>query len=157
MKLTYVALALIPLTGVLTVACGGGNQQDTMKEDMPSMTTPAPSTAPAGESASMQGGVEITFTTEPDPPKMGDNTLEAMVMSGGQPVTDAEVSVEFFMAAMPSMNMPEMRNKVDLKHEGGGRYRGMGNVMMAGAWDATVSVKRGGQEIGSRKLSVTAK
>lgn len=156
MTLTRVALVLIPLTGLLTVACGGGNQQDTMKEDMPSMTTPAPSATPPEGSAPMQG-VEITFTTEPDPPKMGDNTLEAMVMSGGQPVTDADVSVEFFMAAMPSMNMPEMRNKIDLKHEGGGRYRGTGNVTMAGAWDTTVSVKRGRQEIGSRKLSVTAK
>ena len=152
----HAALALIPLTGLLTVACGDGNQQATMKEGMPSMTTPAPSTAPAGESSSMQA-VEITFTTEPDPPKMGDNTLEVMVMSGEQPVTDADVSVEFFMAAMPSMNMPEMRNKVDLKHEGGGRYRGTGSVTMAGAWDMTVSVKRGGQEIGSRKLSVIAK
>ena len=61
------------------------------------------------------------------------------------------------MAAMPAMNMAEMRNTVPLKHEGAGRYRGTGNVMMAGAWDATVSVKRNGQEIGTRKVSVIAK
>jgi hypothetical protein len=88
---------------------------------------------------------------------MGENTFEAMVMMGGQPVTDADVSVELFMAAMPSMNMAEMRNSVALKHEGGGRYRGMGNVMMAGSWDATVSVKRGGQEMGAAKVAIVAK
>jgi hypothetical protein len=58
---------------------------------------------------------------------------------------------------MPAMKMPEMRNTVPLKHEGGGRYRGTGNVMMAGNWDATVMVMRGGQEIGNKKLTVTAK
>jgi hypothetical protein len=65
--------------------------------------------------------------------------------------------VEFFMAAMPSMNMAEMKNSVALKHDGGGRYRGAGNVPMAGNWDATVTVKRSGQELGSRKFSITAK
>jgi len=80
-----------------------------------------------------------------------------MVMSGGQPVTDADVSVEFFMPAMPAMNMAEMRNTVALRHEGSGRYRGAGNVMMAGNWDATVSVRRGGEVIGSQKFPVTAK
>jgi hypothetical protein len=53
--------------------------------------------------------------------------------------------------------MKEMKNTVPLKHEDGGRYRGTGNVMMAGGWDATVMVMRGGQELGSRKFSVTAK
>jgi hypothetical protein len=58
---------------------------------------------------------------------------------------------------MPAMNMAEMRNTVALTHEGNGRYRGAGNVMMAGNWDATVSVTRGGEVIGSRKFPVTAK
>lgn len=136
---TLSVTALIAVAS-LFVACGGaGNQQ-----------TPASGGAPSGS-------VEITFTSEPDPPRMGENAFDVMVMSGGQPVTDAAVSVEFFMPAMPAMNMPEMRNSVPLKHEGGGRYRGTGNVMMAGVWDATVSVTRGGQEVGSQKFSVTAK
>jgi hypothetical protein len=33
----------------------------------------------------------------------------------------------------------------------------MGQVMMAGTWDVTVMVMRGGQEIGSKKVTVTAK
>ena len=130
------ALGSIVLLGALTAGCGGDRQ--------------APGASGAAQS------VEVTFQSQPDPPRTGENTFEAMVMSGGQPVTDADVSVEFFMPAMPAMKMPEMRNSVPLTHEGGGRYRGAGNVMMAGSWDVTVSVKRNGQEIGSHKLEVAA-
>jgi hypothetical protein len=144
MKQISVAFVGIVLGSVLTLGCGSGEQSGA-NTDAPA---PAP---PTGQ------GVEVTFRSEPDPPNTGENTFEAMVMSGGQPVTDADVSVEFFMAAMPAMNLAEMRNTVPLKHEGAGRYRGTGNVMMAGAWDATVSVKRNGQEIGTRKVSVVAK
>jgi hypothetical protein len=141
------ALGVVVLAGGLAAACGGGEpQQNSSNPDTSSI--PAPATAQ---------NIEVTFKSEPDPPKSGENTFEAMVMAGGQPVTDVDVSLEFFMPAMPSMKMPEMRNSVPLKHEGGGRYRGAGNVMMAGSWDVTVSVKRGGQDIGSRKLQVTAR
>jgi nitrogen fixation protein FixH len=78
-------------------------------------------------------------------------------MQGGKPVTDATVSAELFMAAMPAMKMPEMRNKVDLTHEGNGMYRGKGQVTMAGSWDVTVMAMRGGQELGSQKMTLTAK
>jgi hypothetical protein len=137
--------AVILSAAVMMVGCGGGSQQ-----------TPAGEGAPPAASTPSQA-MDITFKSEPEPPKMGENTFEVMVMSSGQPVTDADVAVELYMAAMPSMNMAEMRSSVPLKHEGGGRYRGTGNMMSAGGWDATVSVKRGGQEIGSRKFNVTAK
>ena len=140
--------AVIVVVGMTMAACGGGTPEPA-KESMP-MPAPAAQTPPAGNA-------EITLTTQPDPPKMGETTFEAMVMMGGQPVTDADVSVELFMPAMPSMNMAEMRNSFPLKHEGGGRYRGPGNVMMAGNWDATVSVKKDGQEVGVRKVPVVAK
>jgi hypothetical protein len=52
--------------------------------------------------------------------------------------------------------MPEMKNTVALKHQKAGAYSGTGQVMMAGKWDATVVVKRGGKEIGSKKFPITA-
>ena len=147
------AAGVTVLGAVLTVGCGRGNeQQNNNMENMP-MSTPA-AQAPV---AAPTGNLEVTLTTQPNPPTAGEATFEAMVMQGGQPVTDADVAVELFMAAMPSMNMPEMKNSVPLKHEGNGRYRGAGNVMMTGTWDATVSVKRGGQEIGNRKVAIVAK
>ena len=145
MRRLSVALAIAAAGSLLAAACGGGGQQSAPQESAPSSQT-----LPAGN-------VEVTLTTQPDPPKMGETTFEATVMMGGQPVTDADVAVELFMAAMPEMKMAEMRNTVALKHEGGGRYRGTGNVMMAGNWDATVSVKRDGQEVGAKKVPITAK
>lgn len=147
------ALGVAILAGALAAACGGGEQNS----GAGNASTPAPAPQASTASEAAAGNVEITLTTQPDPPKMGETTFEAMVMAGGQPVTDADVSVELFMPAMPSMNMAEMRNSIALKHEGSGRYRGAGNVMMVGNWDATVSVKRDGKEVGSRKTPITAK
>ena len=103
------------------------------------------------------GAAEITFTSNPETPTMGENTFDVMVMQNGTPVDDAQVSVEFFMAAMPQMNMKEMRTKADLMPMGKGIYQGKGQVMMAGNWDITVKAMRNGQELGSKKLTVTAK
>ena len=147
------ALGVAILAGALAAACDGGEQNS----GAGNASTPAPAPPASTASEAAAGNVEIRLTTQPDPPKMGETAFEAMVIAAGQPVTDADVSVELFMPAMPSMNMAEMRNSVALKHEGGGRYRGAGNVMMAGNWDATVSVKRDGKEVGSRKIPITAK
>jgi hypothetical protein len=142
MKRTSATLAVIVTATLIAAGCGGGNQQNTSDTSTSGTPAQAPSSPPAGASTASQD-VDVTFRSEPDPPKMGENTFDVMVMSGGQPVTDADVSVEFFMAAMPEMKMPEMRNTVPLKHEGGGR--------------ATVTVRRNGQVVGSEKFPVTAK
>ena len=93
-------------------------------------------------------GTQITFRTIPDPPKTGDNQLEVTVKdAGGKPIDEAEVTVQFFMPAMPTMNMPAMRSDATLSPAGGGTYRGAGQVMMAGRWDVTVTVTRGGQRL----------
>ena len=104
------------------------------------------------------GSLDITFRLQPDPPRTGDNMLEVSVRdASGQPVADAGVSVTFFMAAMPTMNMPAMRNEAKLQHVGGGMDRGPGQVIMAGRWDVTVAVTRGGQRLGSRQFSIMAR
>jgi uncharacterized GH25 family protein len=113
---------------------------------------PAAATTPGSS-----GAAEITFKSDPETPKMGDNTFEVMVMQDGRPVDDAQVSVEFLMPAMPSMNMAEMRTKADLMPTGNGMYQGKGQVMMAGNWNVTVMAMKNGQEIGSKTLTVAAK
>ena len=63
--------------------------------------------------------------SKPSPPKTGDNTFEVMVKDAdGKPIADADVSVMFFMAAMPTMNMPAMRNAVEAPAREDGMYRG---------------------------------
>jgi Cu(I)/Ag(I) efflux system membrane fusion protein/cobalt-zinc-cadmium efflux system membrane fusion protein len=100
----------------------------------------------------------ITFRAQPDPPKTGDNTFEVSVAdSAGKPVADADVSVELFMPAMPTMNMPAMRNETRLAPVGGGVYRGAGQVMMAGRWGVTVTASRNGQRAGSQQFALVAR
>jgi hypothetical protein len=61
------------------------------------------------------------------------------------------------MPAMPTMNMPAMRNETKLPHVGGGVYRGPGQVMTAGRWDITVSVSKTGQRLGSRQFALVVR
>ena len=114
--------------------------------------------AAPGSPAPAAGVLDISFRSLSDPPKTGDNTFEVSVKDkAGQPVTDAEVSVTLFMPAMPTMNMPAMRNETKLPHANGGVYRGPGQVLMAGRWDATVIVTRGGQRLDSRQFPLVAR
>ena len=116
------------------------------------------STAPA-PSAQATSGQELQIAmTSPDPPRTGSNTVEVTVkQADGTPVTDASVTAVFYMAAMPSMNMPEMRSSFALKPVGDGLYRGDGELEMSGSWNVTVTVQRNGEKLGSRKLNVVAK
>lgn len=143
----FATVAALIAAVAISVGCGDGNEQ-------PASESAAVASSPAG---SGQTGIDITLRTTPDSVRMGENTFEVMVMQDGKPVTDATVSTEFYMAAMPSMNMPEMRTKADLTHVDNGMYRGTGQVTMAGNWDVTVMVMRGGQQIGSKKVTLTAK
>jgi len=138
------------------VATGAAFFLDSESQLRASLQGYEPSAARTGAAA--PSGTQITFRTVPDPPKTGDNQLEATVKdASGTPIADAEVTVQFFMPAMPTMNMPAMRSEAKLAPTGGGVYRGNGQVMMAGRWDTTVTVVRGGQRLGSTQLPVVAK
>ena len=102
--------------------------------------------------------LDITFRPLAGSPKTGDNVFEVGVRGpAGTPVSDAEVSVQLFMPAMPTMNMPAMRNEITLPSAGGGVYRGTGQVMMSGRWDATVTVSKAGQRLDSKQFAVVAR
>ena len=102
------------------------------------------------------GGLAIAFKPLAQPAK-GDNKVEAVVTQDGKPVTDATVSATFRMPAMPSMNMPEMHTTTTLEHQGAGRYVGNGQLSMVGTWNVTVTVSRGGAQLGSSRFTVQAK
>lgn len=143
MKRPTAVLGAAVIAGVLGGACSGGGEP------------PAQEAPETGQPLS--GDVNVTLTTQPEPPRTGEATFEATVTQGGQPVTDASVSVELYMPAMPEMKMAEMRSTIALTHEGGGRYRGLGNVMMAGTWDAKVTVMRQGQQVAAHRVPLVAK
>ncbi|HVQ12050.1 MAG TPA: FixH family protein [Vicinamibacterales bacterium] len=115
-------------------------------------------TATAGAAVTATEGVTIDFSSEPDPPKTGDNTIEVTVRQpNGTAITDAAVTAVFSMPAMPAMNMPAMRAEAKLTHVEGGRYQGMGQLAMAGTWNVTVTATRDGEPIGRRSFSIVAK
>jgi hypothetical protein len=102
--------------------------------------------------------LDITFRSQPDPPATGESVFEVVVKdSNGQPVADADVSVLLFMPAMPTMNMPAMRNETKLPQAGAGVYRGPGQVLMSGRWDVTVTVSRNGTVLGSQQFTLAAR
>jgi RND family efflux transporter MFP subunit len=100
----------------------------------------------------------ITLRTQPTPPKAGSTQFDVTVKdAAGQPIDDADVTIDFYMAAMPTMSMPAMRNRVQLSHVSAEVYRGTGEILSAGRWDVTVVVIRGGHQIGAQRLSVVAR
>ena len=127
----------------------------------PSSQAPSTSqgqTPTARPAATSTEGVTIEFSSEPDPPKSGDNTIEVTVTQpDGTAITDAAVTAVFSMPAMPAMNMPAMRAEAKLTHVDGGRYQGMGHLSMSGTWNVTVTATRDGEPIGRRSFSIVAK
>jgi membrane fusion protein, copper/silver efflux system len=114
--------------------------------------------AGAGPAPGSQPQLDIAFRTVPDPPTTGDNQFEVVVKdASGKPVDGADVTVQFFMPAMPTMNMPSMRNETRVPGVGGGVYRGPGQVLMASRWDVTISVTRNGRRLGTRQLPMVTK
>jgi len=113
----------------------------------------------AGQAASMnapaQGGVELT--TDPSPPHKGGNTVRVKVTSkDGQPVSGAQVTVTFYMPAMPAMGMAAMKTVVNATDKGGGTYEGSGDLGSGGTWQVTITATQNGQMIANKQLTLNA-
>jgi RND family efflux transporter MFP subunit len=131
------------------------DSESQLRAAMQGYQAPPAETTPSGAG---RQSVDIQFRTIPDPPRSGEDVFEVTVKdSAGRPVSDAEVQVLFYMAPMPSMNMPAMRSEAKLGHVENGIYRAPGTVLMAGRWDVIVTVNRGGQRIGTRQVTTVAR
>jgi Cu(I)/Ag(I) efflux system membrane fusion protein len=88
-----------------------------------------------------------------------DNTFQVTLTdASGKGISDAQVTVTLVMPAMPSMNMPEMKNSFDLVWDGGRQmYVGKGKVPMAGSWNELVEARKGSALIASARMRVSAK
>jgi Cu(I)/Ag(I) efflux system membrane fusion protein/cobalt-zinc-cadmium efflux system membrane fusion protein len=100
---------------------------------------------------------QVALTTQPSPPRKGQNSLRVnLTGADGKPVAGAEVSVTFFMPAMPAMGMSSMRAASTLADKGQGVYEGSVQLGAGGTWDVTVTATRNGQAVANKKLSVNA-
>ena len=120
-----------------------------------SFVPPPPGAGSAGAMNAPQAGVELT--TEPSPPRKGGNTIRVKVSdASGAPISGAEVSVTFFMPAMPAMGMAAMRVPFVLSDKGNGIYEATGQLDSGGTWQVTIVAKKSGQTIATKQLRVNA-
>src|SRR5579885_2274573 len=119
----------------------------------------APPPPEAGGMAVMPStqSVNVEFTTEPSPPRKGGNTFGVrLTEASGQPITGAQVTVTFFMPAMPAMGMAAMKTTATLNDKGGGRYEGAGELGSGGTWQFTVTAQKNGQALANKQMNISA-
>jgi multidrug efflux pump subunit AcrA (membrane-fusion protein) len=101
--------------------------------------------------------VSMEYSSSPSTPRIGTNTLRVKLTgSDDTPITGAQVTVTYFMPAMPAMGMAAMRNVATLTEKGGGVYEGPGQIQMGGTWQVTLLATKNGQTIAQKQVSVTA-
>ncbi|MFL6306324.1 MAG: efflux RND transporter periplasmic adaptor subunit [Candidatus Sulfotelmatobacter sp.] len=107
--------------------------------------------APAATQATMD------FSTDPNPPRKGSNTFRVKLHgANGSLIAGADVTVTFFMAAMPAMGMAAMNTTAKLTGKGNGMYEGTGSLGSGGTWQVTISAQKNGQIIATKQLHVNA-
>jgi Cu(I)/Ag(I) efflux system membrane fusion protein/cobalt-zinc-cadmium efflux system membrane fusion protein len=112
----------------------------------------------AGTASAMNGPqANVELTSDPAPPRKGSNIFRVKLAdANGAPISGAEVSVTFFMPAMPAMGMAAMRMPVTLSDKGNGLYESPGQLESGGTWQVTIVAKKNGQLIATKQLSVNA-
>src|SRR5437016_3228818 len=115
----------------------------------------------AGQAASMnapaQQQAKVEFTTAPEPPHKGSNVVRVkLTTQDGQSISGANVTVTFYMAAMPAMGMAAMKTVVNATDKGGGMYAGKGDLGSGGNWQVTIRAQRNGQTIANKQVTVNA-
>ena len=114
---------------------------------------PPPGASAAGNAPS--GSIEIT--SNPKPPHKGSNEVLVTVRdSSGRQVTDAQVSVVFFMAAMQAMGMSARRVEAKATPKENGVYAATVNLPSGGTWNVTATANKSGKQIASHQLSMSA-
>jgi Cu(I)/Ag(I) efflux system membrane fusion protein/cobalt-zinc-cadmium efflux system membrane fusion protein len=120
-----------------------------------SFVPPPPGAGAASAINAPQGTVELS--SDPNPPHKGTNVFRVKLTDvAGAPIAGAEVSVTFFMPAMPAMGMAAMRTPVTLSDKANGLYEGSGQLESGGTWQVTILAKKNGQLIATKQLSVNA-
>jgi RND family efflux transporter MFP subunit len=115
---------------------------------------PPPSDA-SGAAKAPSATIEIA--TNPSPPHRGTNRILVTVNdSSGKPVSDAQVSVVFFMPPMPAMGMAAIRVQATASPIGNGHYAADVKLDSGGTWTVSLVANHDGKQIASRQLTMSA-
>lgn len=97
--------------------------------------------APKGPPTKKAGDLTLTLSTEPTPPRDGENLLRLKVTdASGKPVENAKV---VFSYTMPMPGMKAVKAPAAFKN---GQYEGKAKFGMAGTWEVTVLVTPSGKK-----------
>jgi len=115
----------------------------------------------AGQAASMnapaQTQANVELTTHPSPPHKGSNTIRVKLSTeNGSPIAGAQVTVTFYLGAMPAMGMGAMKTEIIATDKGGGVYEGKGDLGSGGTWQVTIRAQQNGQTIANKQFTVNA-
>lgn len=115
----------------------------------------------AGQAASMNAPAPsqatVELSTDPTPPHKGSNTVRVKLTSqDGKPIVGAQVTVTFFMPAMPAMGMAAMKTIINAGEKGAGVYEGKGDLASGGTWQVTITAMQNGQTIATKQLTLNA-
>jgi hypothetical protein len=89
------------------------------------------------------GSYTVEVKLDKNPPITGPNKMEISIKDDkGGNVTDAAVTVDYSMPAMPGMPAMNYKTKAELN---GNRYLANVNFSMSGAWAVNIKITRAGK------------
>ncbi len=95
-------------------------------------------------------GYEVIARIDKNPPAKGKNNITITITEAGRPVTDAKVTVNYGMPAMPGMPPMDYKTEAMLN---GSEYRATMDLSMSGPWYITIKIK-GGDKTSTMKFNV---
>jgi len=120
-----------------------------------SFVPPPPGSGEASATNTPQATADLS--SDPNPPRKGSNVFRVKLTdAAGGGLSGADVSVTFFLPAMPAMGMAAMRTSLTLNDKGNGVYEGSGQLETSGTWQVTIAAKKNGQVIVNKQMNVNA-
>src|SRR5580700_5193613 len=110
-----------------------------------------------GQGAKAVPQASIELTSDPNHLVRGHNKVIVTLRdSKGAPISGAQVTVSFYMAAMPAMGMAAMHAQGAAIDSGNGTYAANIELPSGGTWGLTITASKGGQPIATKQVDVSA-
>ncbi len=110
----------------------------------------------AGQPQEAAPTANVNLVTDPSPPVRGVNQLIVTLKDAAdRPIPRAQVSVAFYMAAMPAMGMAAMRVQSTLSDRGDGSYTGKVELLSGGSWQVTIAASKDGRSIAGKQFNIS--
>jgi Cu(I)/Ag(I) efflux system membrane fusion protein/cobalt-zinc-cadmium efflux system membrane fusion protein len=120
-------------------------------------TPPPPGAGGAAVMNQTAQQASVDLATDPSPPHKGSNIFRVKLTTpDGKPIDGAQLTVTFFMAAMPAMGMAEMKTTSTLQGKANGMYEGRGELGSGGTWQVAITARQNGQLVANRQLTISA-